>query len=657
MANITINEVSQNYSYNIGNNSYATVALPITSCWGPGYVSDCSYYDETGEPTLPQLDEDALESVMWNRFPATQAGLESFISTYRGPAAKYRSLNDNSYQMAMTLLTSGYDVLVCRVATGTQASGTFSFTDAAVTADEGDTEEPSAPTITETSKLVIKAKYTGSFGNNLRILLQYFPTYKRWNIITYILDESGLQTAVENKSFVFDIDNSTDTLPHISELESNFIEIDYCSVYTDNVNLLGKNEAGELEVVGASETILTGGDDWMASQANDINLKTAYKYAEFRYNPEGDEEFNCAYLDVINNLVADATDLDPAFTSKIMIKQWLYTSTYQVLDTLKDKLSYRPQRIIVPGWDDQNFLEIDENWISTDAYWQTLSPLHVKLMEVAYYSRCATAYLDIPKALKRKQVYNENEDSNLWGYAQKLANYTQQSVMRDINIGYFSSHSALFAPWGKYTYAGTAKQMEASPSFLALMIERAMILNQPSQYEWQLPTNRKHNLRIGKLDYNISKKYLDMWQKTEGVGINCITNIPDMGISIWGNSTLFSVPPATYQALANLSTRKLVNAIEDLAYKCGISITFQYNNDQAYNAFYAGMQPLLDTMKNQGAITDSYIRMSEDIDGLDQVNVNSVVGTIYITVNGVVNDISIDLVALPPNVDLGQYRV
>ena len=39
MAQITINEISQGYSYNIGTSSYATVALPITSSWGPGYFN------------------------------------------------------------------------------------------------------------------------------------------------------------------------------------------------------------------------------------------------------------------------------------------------------------------------------------------------------------------------------------------------------------------------------------------------------------------------------------------------------------------------------------------------------------------------------------------------------------------------------------------
>ena len=206
------------------------------------------------------------------------------------------------------------------------------------------------------------------------------------------------------------------------------------------------------------------------------------------------------------------------------------------------------------------------------------------------------------------------------------------------------------------TYVGTSKYAIAPPSFLALMIERAMILNQSVQYEWLLPTNRRHSLNIGPLDYTVSKKLLDQWQSLDGVGVNVITNIPDIGMSLWGNSTLYEVPVATYQALANLSTRKMVNAIEDLVYRCGTQITFQYNNEQAYSSFYAGVTPLLDVMKNQGAIEDYYVRMSADINGLERVNANSVIGKIYLVVNGVINDITVDLVALPPTVSLDQFR-
>ena len=61
-------------------------------------------------------------------------------------------------------------------------------------------------------------------------------------------------------------------------------------------------------------------------------------------------------------------------------------------------------------------------------------------------------------------------------------------------------------------------------------------------------------------------------------------------------------------------------------------------------------------MRNLGAIDDYYVKMAADINGLDQVNANTVIGKIYLVINGVINDIYIDLIALPPGTDLNQYR-
>ena len=301
-----------------------------------------------------------------------------------------------------------------------------------------------------------------------------------------------------------------------------------------------------------------------------------------------------------------------------------------------------------------NVTEIDG---SVPTRFNEISPIHLKLMDCAYYSRCACSLLDIPRSLPRSAVYNESTDEGEEGYAQMLARYMPPNADLDVNASLYHTHSALFGPWAQYTYVGTSRQAPAPASFLHLLINRAMILNQTVQYYWILPSTRKHNLTIGKPDYNVPKTLLDEWQKLEGVGVNVLTTIPDLGTTIWGNSTLYEVPPATYQALANLSTRYLVNAIEDIVYRAGIAITFRYNNEEAYSSFYAGVTPTLDTMKNAGAIVDYYVRMSADINGLDQVNANSVIGKIYITVPGVINDITVDLIALPPNVDLDQYRV
>lgn len=619
MAQIVINEISQNYSYSVGTASYATVALPITACWGPAYVDPAS---------VGKTQEELLETVQWQRFPATQTGLESFVATYRGPASNYRIAGDYSYYMAMTLIAAGYDVLVCRVCPGTYASGQF--------------------LVSEGNAFHITAKYPGTFGNNLQVVLTKVANTNYWNIITYVVDTSGVRTAVENLTFVFDIEHSTDNILYIGELESNFLSfrvegsVTDASVFTATDIRLGTT--GEGSVTG-SDTAVT--EELSAALANAKTYATArYKAAGYA-SPESTK-----YISAMTTYTSSATDATRANT--IMYNEWVYSAAYAVYDLLKDKLSYNPNRVISPGWDDQNIL------IFNSAFSENLtelSPLHIKLLDVAYNSRCATGYIDVPKCLPRAYVWSTDatsENANL-GYAQRLSRYLPNNAALDINTGLYSSHCAFFAPWGQYTYAGTSKVNDAPPSFLALMIQRAMILNQSIQYEWALPTNRRHNLNIGKMAYTVPKKLLDQWQSLEGVGVNAITPIPDLGTSLWGNSTLFEVPPATYQALANLSTRLLVNAVEDLAYRCGLAITFQYNNGTAYDAFYAGMVPLLDTMKNVGAIEDYRIQMSADIDANSRINANSVIGKIYLVVNGVINDIYIDLIALPSGTNLDDY--
>ena len=653
MANITINEVSQNYTYNIGNNSYATVALPMTACWGPGF--------EDAQAT-GIADDSALESVVWSRFPATQAGLESFVSTFRGPSNNYMLHQDYSYQIAMTLLTSGYDLLVCRVATGQTAQGKFKL-GTGTEAQEGDQE------------LSIKAKYLGSFGNNLVVSLRKLTrlsgstSIPYWNAVVYIQAASGVKTAVENINFVFDINNSSDSILHIGEIESNFIQFSNISFDSDDLNLRDADATTKIATI----TLIGGSDlpEYPKSESesdptiSDI-LQKAINLATSRFGLALHNDADYTFKDENESLpkyinggktslsaVQNGAGTSLARANSIWFREWMFTAGYTVLGSLSDKLAYNPNRIIVPGWDDQDYRYL-ANDDSTVVDMDELSPLHIRLMDIAFSGRCATAYIDIPRSISRSRIYNESLNTSTEGYAQKLARHVSTYSIESGSI--YASHSALFAPWGKYAYVGSTRQGIASPSFLALMIDRAMIKNQTSQYEWELPTNRKHNLKIGKLDYTISKKYLDKWQSLEGVGINCITAIPDLGISIWGNSTLYEVPPATYQALANLSTRKLVNAVEDLAYRCGISITFQYNNEQAYNAFYAGMTPLLDTMRNLGAIEDYYLRMAEDVNGLDQVNANSVIGKIYLVVDGVINDINIDLICLPPQTSLDDYK-
>lgn len=97
MPRINIYEHSETYSFQTKNNSYATVAFPIAAIWGPTFVEG---------------DEDANPD--WVHFSAGFRGTTDFVSTFRG-ANKYLGAREKSYDYALKLLASGYDILVKRV--------------------------------------------------------------------------------------------------------------------------------------------------------------------------------------------------------------------------------------------------------------------------------------------------------------------------------------------------------------------------------------------------------------------------------------------------------------------------------------------------------------------------------------------------------------
>lgn len=613
---ITVNVISENNAFTVENANYCTVALPITACWGPGFSLS------SAEPTGDDVDN-ALENTAWSLFQAGPDGLEQFIATYRGPSSNYRSTKDYSYFMALSLLNAGYAVQTCRLCPGTYASVTI----------PGDSSGSGSGS--STGSLVITAKYPGTFGNSLRITLKkkVSGSFTYWNLIGYAVDSAGSTRAVENLVFVFNPDDATDSVVSINDLESKF--------FTFAVD--GTIDESVMEVDQLKE--LAGGADVAASDpsasAADV-MEQAITYAEDRYGADS----SAAYLDALNSVKAT---IGKSAAEAIRFNEWIYTFAGGVYNLLKDKINYNPNRVISP-WDDQNILAIAPDWpIRKESF--VISPLHKVLMSVAAESRCATAYIDVPQSLPRNYVWDEgDEEGKGLGYAQLLS--TDEPTLND---PLYASNSALFAPWGQYAYAGTTRQAPATPSFLALLIDRAMIKNQAVQYEWALPNTRNNNVRIGQLAYTVPKALLDHWQASDGTRINTITAVPSLGTTIWGNATLFDVPVATYQALMNLSTRKLINAVKDTVYKIGIGLEFQYNGQEAYAKFFAGVTPLLDTMRNVGAILDYKVKMAADINNVDSINANSVVGTIYLVIAGVIENITVDLIALPQGTDLNQY--
>lgn len=97
MPRINIYEHSETYSFQTKNNAYATVAFPIAAIWGP---------------TFTEGDEDANPD--WVHFSSGFRGTTDFMSTFKG-ANSYLGAREKSFDYALKLLASGYDILVKRV--------------------------------------------------------------------------------------------------------------------------------------------------------------------------------------------------------------------------------------------------------------------------------------------------------------------------------------------------------------------------------------------------------------------------------------------------------------------------------------------------------------------------------------------------------------
>ena len=165
-----------------------------------------------------------------------------------------------------------------------------------------------------------------------------------WNIITYIVDSTGVKTAAENITFVMDLADATDTILHINEVNSDFLTF----VVSDTIP--------SSETFTESSIMLTGGTDKAADEDATAMMDDAIALATKRYTDAG-YDHSAEYVEALNTL--KSSEPDDATASSIRYMEWMYTYVIDIYDLLKDKLTYNMNFIVSPGWDDQNISDID----------------------------------------------------------------------------------------------------------------------------------------------------------------------------------------------------------------------------------------------------------------------------------------------------------
>lgn len=168
-----------------------------------------------------------------------------------------------------------------------------------------------------------------------------------------------------------------------------------------------------------------------------------------------------------------------------------------------------------------------------------------------------------------------------------------------------SSNMAFYAPWGQIRDAYTNELLWLPPS--VLVAPRYAYTDRVGG-PWLAPAGADRGKIPGviQLEYTATKGERDLMYGNRNV-INPIVNMNVTGIIINGQKTVQRKP----SALDRVNVRRLVNYVQRKLQVLARSFLFEQNTSVTWTRWLTVVEPMLDTLKNSGAITDYKAMMDE----------------------------------------------
>lgn len=505
---------------------------------------------------------------------------------------------------------------------------------------------------TNSTVVTVRGKYPGSYGNQLKVriktdlddlgrtigLVEVFDRNKYYDNSNRIVPTDSL---LEQVAVSFDEEAATDSRPMITEAVYNYLG------YISITNIANTNAPTEYvvslvdgtdrpEVVGSTQADMEG-----RVLASDITYDKIVDIAEERFDNQG-----CSFIQYLNTTLNGASQ-----TERITayMQQMCYQNAIAMIPELTDPILYDWDAVFCSIRDDQyvpkTFLDANPTFDMTFE----VTKMHYVLIETAANSKCGAALIGTPFGMKRGTWEPINQIAT---GAILFKNELNAYVGKD-----YSTFGELVGPWCRATLPLSGINSWVCPEMAHLLLIISVEAKDGVRYWWLPPAGMVDTGVVYAPEYKIKKAYLNLIQNhDEGVNMNPLMHIPGKGLTCFGNSTLWDKPLGTYNALQNLSTRFLCNRVKQGIWNAAIEILFKYNNEEAYTHFYALLSPLLDLMRSVGALNSTpknpmgyRIVMNPDIIGLDHINANTVIGKVELAVQGVIDDVDVDLFLLPPN--------
>lgn len=657
-ASIVVREFNRQTFFNASADNFAQVATVITSTWGP---------------CVTGLSLDTEDSKSWVLITAGEGAVENFQRTYGDPDTSIPGF-EKSYSIALALLASGYDVLVCRLSPGLREQF-IQYAD--VDGELVPIEEPESTAV---------AKYAGSYGKRISYSISKVGSgvelYFRLRVFvdkvlveSYDLQPSDLtQIANRPNLTAADISSVSQYLTVFQPIPSAFDFGGSSSVYFYPVGMA--SDTGDV-------TTTTFPEDWQYI-SDPINPSAFNPTTDVIVYTAGDgvTSRDLTRTKVLASLIAatpstltdaskalilsrkgdidtglsttpyetDATNLSDSSRSQHCLQAVLTMMTGVkpsiaallsgdtipgVYAMLSDYFRYAPKYIISP-------VSSDIQFVGTPVMYT----LHFCMWFGAAFGRGARAIIDYPSIMDPKDGATFSNGCESIVSALNL----DQDDSKPNNVfleGYPASFGSTIGPniiRVLPEYSGFPTDYPASMGYLLGRIKNKD--NFPSSMAYY-PQGASSAIEAESTVYDIGKNLYNMWQRNEGSSSNPVRLIPLIGYTCFGDNTWMSRSIDQYNPVESAQIRDVMNWVRDWVFQIGINLCLRLNNAEADQIFVGMLQPKLVEMKNANVISNYKIILSPSIKTLSPIKRRTKVGSVRLEIPDIIENVDVGLYMYP----------
>lgn len=665
-ASIVVREFNRQTFFNTNADNFSQVATVITSTWGPCITS---------------LSLDTEDSKSWVLITAGDGAVENFQKTYGDPDTSIPGF-EKSYSIALALLASGYDILVCRLSPGLREQFIQYTTN-------GDVEVPVEVPVGNPKSVAI-AKYIGSYGNRISYSISKvgkgLELYFRLRVfVDKILVEAwDLQpsdlTQIANRPNLTasDISSVSQYLTVFQPIPSSFDFGESSSVYfypvgmasdtgdvttnkdkfpagwqplSDPINPEDFNPADDVIVYVAGDGVIdpsltdksltrtkvTAQPDTppslteaskalISAREGEIDTGVFKPYEEeARVLTDSSRSQHC-----LQAVLTMMTGVKPSITS--LLSGSAIPGVYAMLS---DYFRYAPKYVISPISSDIQFAESP-----------TMHSLHFCMWFGAAFGRGARAIIDYPSVMDPKyaSTFSANCERVVSSLNLKQDDSKPNNVFLD---GYPASFGSTIGPniiRVLPEYSSFPTDYPASMGYLLGRIKNKDNFSSSMAY---YPQGASSAVEAESTVYDIGKNLYSRWQKDVGSSSNPIRLIPLIGYTCFGDNTWMSRSVDHYNPVESAQIRDIMNWVRDWVFQIGINLCLRLNNAEADQIFVGMLQPKLVELKNANVIANYKIIMSPNVKALTAIKRRTKVGSVRLEIPDIIENVDVGLYMYP----------